>query len=123
MINILLVSLGGATGALSRFGLSSYLKIYLTNNFYATLLINILGSFFIGYLISIGYKKNFSEDFVKYFLIIGFLGSFTTFSAFSYEVIELFLSKKLFTSFLYIMLSIILCVAAAFIGMYINKID
>ena len=120
-MNIFFIASGGAIGALSRFGISSFLKIYLYNSIYATLIINITGSFFIGYLISLGFAKNISENFIKYFLIIGFLGSFTTFSTFSYEVVELFLSKKYYLTFFYILSSICLCLIAAYGGMYINK--
>ena len=122
MSHLLLVASGGAFGALLRFFTTNFLKLYFSNGFYATLSINILGSFFIGYLISLGYAKNISENFIKYFLIIGFLGSFTTFSAFSYEVVELLLSNKIVLSILYITLSIFLCIVAAYVGMYINKV-
>ena len=119
---MLLVSSGGALGALLRFSLGNLLKIYFLNNFYATLSINIIGSFLIGYLVSLGYIKNFSESFIKYFLVIGLLGSFTTFSAFSYEVVDLFLSKKLFLGILYIISSVLFCIIAAYMGIYINKV-
>ena len=119
---MLLVSSGGALGALLRFSLGNILKIYFLNNFYATLSINIIGSFLIGYLVSLGYIKNFSESFIKYFLVIGLLGSFTTFSAFSYEVVDLFLSKKLFHGIVYVISSVFFCIIAAYIGIYINKV-
>ena len=121
MIQTLLVASGGAIGALSRFFLGNLFQVFFTNSFYGTLLINIFGSFLIGYLVSLGYAKNLSEDFIKYFLIIGFLGSFTTFSTFSYEVIDLFLSKKMFLSILYIFTSIFFCIIAAYIGINLNR--
>ncbi len=122
MFQLLLVASGGVFGAVIRYSLSNFLKIFFNNSIYATLCINVLGSFLVGYLISLGYTKNIPVNFIKYFLIIGFLGSFTTFSAFSYEVVELFLSKKITLSFFYIIFSVILCVLSAYLGMYINKI-
>ncbi len=121
MLNLFLVASGGAAGAILRYALSSFLKLFIHNSFYATLSINVLGSFFIGYLISMSLTKIQSEYFIKYFLIIGFLGSFTTFSAFSYEVVELFLSKKIILASSYILSSLFLCIFAAYFGIYINK--
>ena len=121
MFNILLVATGGATGAVLRYILTNLSKILFTSSIYGTLSINILGSFLIGYLITSDYVKNLSQDFVKFFLIIGLLGSFTTFSAFSYEVVNLINSKKMFISFLYIFISIFFCILFAYLGMIINK--
>ena len=121
MFNILFVATGGATGAVLRYILTSFSKNLFTSSIYGTLSVNILGSFLIGYLITSDYAKSLSEDFVKFFLIIGLLGSFTTFSAFSYEVVNLINSKKMLISFFYIFISIFLCILFAYIGMIINK--
>ena len=122
MLHILLVAAGGATGALSRYSLTNIIKFFFYESFYATFCINLIGSFLIGYLISLGYAKNYSDYFIKYFLIIGFLGSFTTFSAFSYEALDLLLSKKTFFSLLYILFSVVSCITAVYIGFNINKL-
>ena len=121
MLNIILVATGGATGAVMRFILTNLTKNLFTSSIYGTFSVNILGSFLIGYFITSSYAKNISEDFVKFFLIIGLLGSFTTFSAFSYEIISLILSKKLFISFIYISISVFVCVFFAYLGMMINN--
>ena len=121
MYQLLLIASGGAAGALSRYTFGVVIKQYFYNNFYSTILVNIIGSFLIGYLISIGYSKQINESFIKYFLIVGFLGSFTTFSTFSYEVVELFLSNKVLLSIIYSIFSLILCVVATYFGMYISK--
>ena len=121
MFNILLVATGGAVGAVLRFILTNLSKNLFTSSIYGTFSVNILGSFLIGYLITSDYVKNLSQDFVKFFLIIGLLGSFTTFSTFSYEVINLINSKKMLISFLYIFISIFLCILFAYLGMIINK--
>ena len=121
-MQFILIASGGAVGALSRYLVSIFSKSYVHDSFYGTLFINILGSFFIGFLISVGVSKNMSADFIKYFLIIGFLGSFTTFSTFSMEVIELYMSSKFLLAFFYIFLTIFFCIFASFIGFSINKI-
>jgi len=53
LIQTLLVASGGAIGALSRFFLGNLFQVFFTNSFYGTLLINIFGSFLIGYLVSL----------------------------------------------------------------------
>ena len=121
MFNIILVATGGATGAILRFILTSLSKNLFTSSIYGTLTVNIIGCFLIGYLVTSDFSKNINENFVKFFLIIGLLGSFTTFSAFSYEVVNLVISNKIFIAFIYISISIFVCILFAYFGMLINK--
>ncbi len=121
MLNLILIATGGASGAVLRYILTNFCKNLFSSGVYGTLLVNIIGSFLIGYLISYSYGKNIPENFIKFFIIIGLLGSFTTFSAFSYEVINLFMSKKIFISFVYIFISIFTCIFASYLGMIINR--
>ena len=102
--------------------MSYVFKLYFQYTFFGTIFVNILGSFLIGYLVSLLQNKEYSEDIIKYFFIIGILGSFTTFSAFSFEVIDLLMSNKLFIAMSYIFLSLFACFIAAYIGLNINKI-
>ena len=92
------------------------------NLFINTFIINIIGSFLIGYLIVLLENKSFSQDFLKYFFIIGILGSFTTFSAFSLETIELLINKRFLIAFFYIFLSLFLCLLFTYIGLNFNKL-
>ena len=85
-------------------------------------MINVIGSFLIGYLFVLLENKSFSQDFIKYFFIIGILGSFTTFSAFSLETIELLANKKYLIAFFYIFLSLFLCLLFTFLGLNFNKL-
>ena len=122
MIKLIYVASGGAVGAVLRYLTSNFYKFYFPNFPIGTLFINFLGSFLIGFLASNLENKGTSYLFIRYFLIIGILGSFTTFSAFSFEVIQLVNDKKLFLSLVYIFLSISLCIVGAFFGLNINKI-
>ena len=123
MSNFLLVAVGGSIGASFRyvFYLISKNFFSINNLFINTLMINIIGSFLIGYLFFLLENKSFSQDFPKYFFIIGILGSFTTFSAFSIETIELLINKRFFIAFCYIFLSLFLCLIFTFLGLNLNK--
>lgn len=105
---ILAVGIGGAIGAIAR----HCLNLLIGNNWWdfplATFLINITGSFLIGFLLF----KFEANEIVRLLLVTGFLGAYTTFSTFEYETFQLTQSKQLFIAFLYVSLSF----ALAFIG-------
>ncbi len=117
----MLVATGGALGAVLRYLLTNISKSIFVSSIYGTISVNILGSFLIGYFITSNVGDKLSQNFIKFFLIIGLLGSFTTFSAFSYEVVDLINSKKYATSFTYIFISIFICIISAYLGTLINK--
>ena len=122
MTNLFLVAAGGAFGASLRHLTSIFFKYFFYYSFVGTLVVNILGSFFIGLLIYLLQNKSLSQDLIRYFFIVGLLGSYTTFSAFSFEAIDLLTNNKLFLSFIYIFTSLILCLIASYVGLNINKI-
>ena len=124
MSNFLFVAIGGSIGASIRYAFIISTKSFLFPNylFINTLIVNIIGSFLIGYCIMFLGNKNLSQDFIKYFLMIGLLGSFTTFSAFSYETIDLMINKRFLIAFLYMLSSIILCLLFTFLGLNLNKL-
>ena len=121
MFNLILVAAGGALGALLRYFLTNISKSLFASSIYGTISVNIIGSFLIGYFITSKFGNNLSENFVRFFIIIGLLGSFTTFSAFSYEVVDLLNLKKYVTSFTYIFISIFICIMSAYLGTLLNK--
>ena len=121
MFNLLLVASGGALGAILRYLLTNISKSLFASSIYGTITVNIVGCFLIGFFMTSNVINNLSDNFIKYFIIIGLLGSFTTFSAFSYEVVDLINSKKYFTSFTYIFISFFICIISAYLGTLINK--
>ena len=124
MSNFFLVALGGSIGASTRYIFYLISKNLFSPNyiFINTLIINIIGSFLIGYLIVLLENKSLSQDFIKYFFIIGVLGSFTTFSAFSLETTDLIVNKKFLIAFFYIFSSLFLCLLFTFVGLNFNKL-
>jgi len=122
LINLLWVAVGGAVGATMRFLSISSVKYIFPSFPIGTLIVNIIGSFFIGFLMGYLENKNISSNIIKYFFIIGIFGSFTTFSAFSFDVVELINNKRLLVSFFYIFISIITCLFFCFFGYNFNRI-
>ncbi len=88
LVLALLVGLGGFIGSTLRFALSNSIS---SEKFpYGTLLVNIIGSFILGYLVfSLAFSGANAEEW-KAFLGIGVLGAFTTMSTFSVETVTLF---------------------------------
>ena len=118
-MSILMIAFGGALGASSRYFISSFLNNYSILSFtLGTLVVNVIGCFFIGFYIS-ETSEVISEN-IKNFFIIGFLGSFTTFSAFTKESVELYQAFGVTNSFLYISVNVLLCLSATYLGYKIS---
>lgn len=113
--NFILVAAGGGIGAMMRY--ATYLLLPAKNFPAATLLINIAGSLAIGIIMALS-AKTFStlNEATRLFLATGICGGFTTFSAFSYESLQLFQSGKYSLAFIYIIASLLLGFAAVFAG-------
>ena len=112
--NLLLVGFGGAIGSMLRYAAT----LLLNSKYfpYATLAVNIIGSFIIGLVFAISIKnENFLNNW-KLFLATGICGGFTTFAAFSLENMGLLQSGKIALAATYIILSVLLGIAAAFFG-------
>ena len=112
--NFLIVGLGGALGSMLRYATS--LLISIKSFPFATLSINIVGSFIIGLVLAFSIKDESFANNWKLFLATGICGGFTTFSAFTLENMQLLQSGKTGMAFLYIALSIVLGIAATFAG-------
>lgn len=88
MQKLILVCLGSSIGGGFRYILGQI--ITNRSNFpYATLIVNILGCFLIGIFAALITKGKPDNIWISHLLIIGFCGGFTTFSAFSFELLEM----------------------------------
>ena len=112
--NILFVGLGGAIGSMLRYGIS---LLMITKYFpYATLAVNIIGSFLIGLIFALSIKEESFFYNWRIFLATGICGGFTTFSAFSLENLGLLQNGKYGMALIYITISIIGGILATWMG-------
>ena len=114
MLPSLLVAIGGALGALGRYGIGQVVQA--SNLPIATLVVNVTGSFLIGVLWATFDESQWFQDWGKYLVTVGMLGGFTTFSSFSLETLELIRVGELWTALGYVISTVIICVLGVFIG-------
>ncbi len=118
-MHFFVVGLGGAFGAVARYSIS--LIPYKGDFPLLTLVTNLIGALVIGFVTGIATKREWSENTVL-FLKTGVCGGFTTFSTFSLESYTLFQTHRPALAIMYMLLSVILCLAGIFIGVFIaNK--
>mgnify|MGYP005647791473 FL=1 len=117
----LLVALFGAAGSVLRYSLYLITPRFFYLNFpISTVLVNLLGSFFIGACISLFDKSIITEN-TRIYIVIGLLGGFTTFSTFSMDLFNL-LNKSLYVEMIsYLVLSVFGGVLLFFAGYKITS--
>ena len=111
---LFLVFVGGGIGSVMRYATNSILSVYVIGQL-GTVLVNVIGSFVFGILVSIGDDRS---EYFNLFLLTGLLGGFTTFSQFSYDVVTLQNNGSLY-SIIYILSSVLLSISMALLGIYI----
>lgn len=121
-INLLLIGTGSLLGGISRYLLSGWIKHLWPSAFpWGTLTVNLIGCFLIGFFSGLIPSSAHLSENHRLLLIVGFCGSFTTFSTFSLENLELLTAKAYPTFFLNAGSSIILGIAATWLGFLICK--
>src|SRR5438067_151750 len=102
MNRVIGVALGGSAGALLRYYLQNWAMGRLGAAFsYGTMVVNISGGFFIGFLMAVFLHHVHISPLCRVFLVTGFLGGFTTFSAFTWEFYALLAKGQFLRSMLY----------------------
>ncbi len=115
-MNYLWVALGGALGAMARFGAVQLATSRWGSSFpWGTLAVNVTGSLLIGFLATILSSRQ-ADPALRLLLITGVLGGYTTFSAFSFEALALLTEQRHLAAAGYMLGSVLLGVAAAAIG-------
>jgi fluoride exporter len=119
MNHVLAVALGGAIGSVLRFGLSHAVQALAGRHFPSgTLVVNVVGCLLMGFLFVCSER---GDAVLRTGVLVGVLGGFTTFSAFSIETWGLLQQGAWFRAGAYILLSVVLCIAATWFGVRLGR--
>ena len=121
-MNILVVFIGGGLGAVARYLLQGFVYRFAGTEFpYGTIVVNILGCFTIGLLMSSMEERFLATPALRLFLTIGILGGFTTFSSFSYETMALLREGNFLDGGMNVVASVVVCLGATWLGLGLGR--
>lgn len=122
MEKYLFIGLGGFLGSIGRYGLTSLVQIKTESLFpYGTMLVNILGCFVIGLLMTLFQERIIVSQNIRLFLLVGILGGFTTFSSFSYDTFALLKAGNFLSAWMNVGVSLFGCLFATWGGFYLGE--
>jgi CrcB protein len=124
-----LVALGSALGGLSRWGVTvGTARLFGTTYPWGTFIINLLGSFFLGWFMTILSERIpangwgwLRPDDLRLMVAVGFTGAFTTFSTFEFEAHGLIRDGDNFAGLAYLIGSVSLGLIAVHLGILLAK--
>lgn len=119
----LLVFLGSGLGGASRFGVSQLVawKLGKTAFPYATLIVNVVGSFLIALIIFLATETAAISPNTRLFLTTGIMGGLTTYSTFDYETMSLFQNGETAVGLANVGLTLVACFVAGMLGLALAR--
>jgi fluoride exporter len=116
------VGIGGALGALARYGIDRFLEQRLVALFpWSTFIVNVSGCFAAGVVIASLVDRHELPAWARVGLVVGFLGAYTTFSTFAQETWELTDDRHLIVGSLYVAASVAVGVVAVALGHVVGR--
>lgn len=122
MLKYLVIGLGGFAGAIARYVVGSYIgERYGVRFPYGTFVINMTGSFLVGFVVA-WLSQTTASTYWRYLIPIGFIGAYTTFSTFEYETLRALQDGQITAGLLNVVLSVVLGLAAVWAGAVLGKV-
>ncbi|MFI5150869.1 MAG: fluoride efflux transporter CrcB [Bacteroidia bacterium] len=115
MKNLVIVFIGGGAGSMARYGIALLIRKLGLDHFpVATLLSNVFSCLIVAIALYYLSEQMILQPALRLLLITGFCGGFSTFSAFSYETIQLLRDKHVYLALLNVFLNIAICFTLLF---------
>ncbi|HLR37589.1 MAG TPA: fluoride efflux transporter CrcB [Chitinophagaceae bacterium] len=120
---ILFVGAGGFVGSVFRYLVQLFISKHFVSPFpWPTFAVNIVGCLLIGMLYALADRGQVMTPELRLLLVTGFCGGFTTFSSFAFDNVNLLQQGYVFHAFLYILVSVVLGILFAYLGVFLIKI-
>jgi CrcB protein len=121
-MKILYLGIFGGLGCVSRYLVSGWMYALAGRTLpYGTLTVNVVGSLLLGLIMEGSLRSTLLSPDLRFGLTVGFMGGFTTFSTFSYETVRLMEEGSFVAAGANILLNVIVCIAAALLGIYLAR--
>ncbi len=116
------IAVGGTLGCWARYAMTNLIQMLFGRSFpIATLCINVLGSFLMGFLFIETLNRVTISPATRTGILTGVIGGFTTFSTFSMEALMLAENGEMRKAAAYVALSVGLGLLAVFSGAYLAR--
>ena len=122
-LTIAAIAVGGGCGSVARFIVTREMERCLGNFLpYGTLIVNVLGSLALGWLATVFLARPEINIALRRGIAVGFLGAFTTFSAFSFESVQLMLNGAVWRAALNVAANTVVCLGMCYLGMQLARL-
>ena len=122
LARMLLVMMGGALGALTRYGTGLWAGRYIGARFpWGTLMVNLTGCFLIGVCFALVERSSLLSPSARLFFMTGFLGALTTFSTYALETVNAARAETLVTALLNFFINNAAGLALVILGMWLVR--
>ena len=116
------IAIGGVLGCWARYAMTNLVQAIYGREFpYATLSINLLACFLMGFLFEETLERLTISPLLRLGILTGFICGFSTFSTFAMETLLLAEQGELAKSLLYVLLSVVFGLVAVTGGVYIAR--
>jgi CrcB protein len=109
MMNWITIAIGGAIGAVSRYGIAQIVILINGANAapFATIMVNVIGLGLMGVIYGYLSTGGMLAETVRVFIMIGFLGALTTFSSFSMDIMAAIDRGQVVYAVVYVAVSVV----------------